>query len=456
MEIIKLNIIPNGTTPTCHVSQYDNKRVVRIELYEGLTSYTLDPSDEISLAVRKPDNTLVTTSVTNTESNYVDIETTEQMCAVSGFNTCELKIKNGYTVIAMLNFIMQVQPDPTAHGIPSGSALDNLQEQVDDCVEISLQDLYDGTSVMFDSVPNEVHNEPYTVTSAGIKTALDSKADSTDLANYYTKTEINNAFDSLTASDIDYNNLASGLSATNTQQAIDELASQSTDVSYSSNQNTGNKIGDITIDGVTTSLYTGELSTVGDLDDLSDVDTTGKASGDSLRYDGNEWVAKPTTIEMTQAEYNAIVDFTPYANTHIVITDAPNLNATASDIEYSSGVTVKQAIDSKQDSLTVQTITPTRNTTNISTSGYAVSCLKFGRIVVLSVSMTTARALTTDNVILSDLPIPQYDTLRLGLSVIDANNVRVKINASGEMSLHYDDLASGDVIFGEVTYISAS
>ena len=94
-------------------------------------------------------------------------------------------------------------------------------------------------------------------------------------------------------------------------------------------------------------LVNGTVSTVGNLDDLSDVDTTSKASGDSLRYDGNEWVAKPTTIEMTQAEYNAIVDFTPYANTHIVITDAPNLNPTASDIEYSSGVTVKQAIDSK-------------------------------------------------------------------------------------------------------------
>lgn len=93
----------------------------------------------------------------------------------------------------------------------------------------------------------------------------------------------------------------------------------------------------------------GTVSTVGNLDDLNDVDTTGKASGDSLRYDGNEWVAKPTTIEMTQAEYNAIVDFTPYANTHIVITDAPNLNPTASDIEYSSGVTVKDELDDKLD-----------------------------------------------------------------------------------------------------------
>ena len=95
-------------------------------------------------------------------------------------------------------------------------------------------------------------------------------------------------------------------------------------------------------------LVNGTVSTVGNLDDLSDVDTTSKASGDSLRYDGNEWVAKPTTIALTQAEYDALQlsgDLVP--NTHYVITDAPNLNPTASDIEYSSGVTVKQAIDSK-------------------------------------------------------------------------------------------------------------
>lgn len=95
-----------------------------------------------------------------------------------------------------------------------------------------------------------------------------------------------------------------------------------------------------------TKWVNGTVSTVGNLDDLNDVDTTGKASGDSLRYDGNDWVAKPTTIALTQAEYNALQTKEP--NTHYVITDAPNLNPTASDIEYSSGVTVKQAIDSKQ------------------------------------------------------------------------------------------------------------
>ena len=95
-----------------------------------------------------------------------------------------------------------------------------------------------------------------------------------------------------------------------------------------------------------TKWVNGTVSTVGNLDDLSDVDTTGKQEGDSLRYIGNEWKAKPTTVEMTQAEYNAIVDFTPYANTHIVITDAPNLNPTANDIEYSSGVSVADKLTS--------------------------------------------------------------------------------------------------------------
>lgn len=100
-----------------------------------------------------------------------------------------------------------------------------------------------------------------------------------------------------------------------------------------------------------TKWVNGTVSTVGNLDDLSDVDTDGKATGDSLRYDGAEWVAKPTTVEMTQAEWNAIADKAAWRNahknTHLVIKDAPNLNATASDIEYSSGVTVKQAIDGK-------------------------------------------------------------------------------------------------------------
>ena len=124
-----------------------------------------------------------------------------------------------------------------------------------------------------------------------------------------------------------------------------------------------------------TKWVNGTVSTVGNLDDLSDVDTTGKQEGDSLRYIGGEWKAKPTTVEMTKAEYDAIVDFTPYANTHIVITDAPNLNATASDIEYSSGVSVA-------DMLNVETgiFTPSANVSVLRST-----LVKIGNLKILSV-----------------------------------------------------------------------
>lgn len=55
-----------------------------------------------------------------------------------------------------------------------------------------------------------------------------------------------------------------------------------------------------------------------------------------------------TAIECTQAEYDTWKNAGQLKlQTSYIITDAPNLNPTASDIEYSSGVTVKQAIDSK-------------------------------------------------------------------------------------------------------------
>ena len=366
MQTIKLNLIPKGVNPTCYSSQYDTGRVIRVLLFDGITPYTLSNAESVSLSVRKPDNTLITTSVVNTEADYVDIVTTEQMTAVTGINICEIKITEGSKVIGSLNFNMQVELDPTAHGLPSGSALDNLQEQVDSCVENSLERLYDGSSVSFDSEPTASHNAPYTVTSAGIKTALDTKANSSDLNNYYNKTQVDNALAGLTASNIGYDNTnsgltadttqgaidevlsqvpltanalpyentTSGLTADNVQGAIDELASQSTDVSFTSNQSTGNKVGDLTIDGVTTSLYTGEISGVSSIDDLSDVDTTGKVKDSSIVWDGtSEFIAKKLTVEMEQADYDALGgDYSNYKGCTIVIKDGQDVTCNLGDL----------------------------------------------------------------------------------------------------------------------------
>lgn len=72
----------------------------------------------------------------------------------------------------------------------------------------------------------------------------------------------------------------------------------------------------------------------------------GKLIRNGIEYGGGNGT---DIFKVTQAEYDALVQAgTLVHNALYVISDAPNLNPTASDIEYSSGVTVKQAIDSKQ------------------------------------------------------------------------------------------------------------
>lgn len=134
----------------------------------------------------------------------------------------------------------------------------------------------------------------------------------------------------------------------------------------------------------------GTVSTVGNLDDLNDVDTTGKASGDSLRYDGNDWVAKPTTIACTQAQYNTWKNATPSQlkkGVHYVITDAPNLNPTASDIEYSSGVTVADKLTSLDTNKADKTLTSGTVTasSNVTVARYTLK--QFGNIKFLSLAL---------------------------------------------------------------------
>lgn len=135
MEIIKLNLIPSGVNPTCHAKQYDKGRTIRFELFNGLTPYTLQSGDTVTLNLRKPDNTIIESSVTATQgNNYVDLVTTEQMCAVVGYNLGCFKIVNGEDDIGTLNFIMAVERDVLADGIPSQSVIEDLDALVQEAV----------------------------------------------------------------------------------------------------------------------------------------------------------------------------------------------------------------------------------------------------------------------------------------------------------------------------------
>ena len=209
MEIIKLNIIPNGITPICHASQFDIKRKIGIALFDNMDPYNLSGEETVSLSVRKPDKTIITKTLEIESGNYLEFETTEQMCAIAGENKCEIKISYDDMTIGSLNFIMQVERDPLFKGIQSESEIENLQEQVNTAVATAVSGQYDSENVIFDSEPTLNNNIPYTVTSDGIKRALNQKAD----------------LSALRADNISFDNTGSGLSATDVDEAIKELES---------------------------------------------------------------------------------------------------------------------------------------------------------------------------------------------------------------------------------------
>lgn len=177
MERITLNIIPKGITPVCHASQFDIGRVIRCDIMDNLQGYVF--SDEtVELRVCKPDNNIVTESVDVVSGDtYVLIETTEQMTACDGVNKCELRIMKGNVRIGSLNFDMKVEVDPLKDGIESETVIHNLESMVDGMVAEDVAEQYDSSNVIFDEEPTENHGVGYTVTSEGIKTAIDNAFD---------------------------------------------------------------------------------------------------------------------------------------------------------------------------------------------------------------------------------------------------------------------------------------
>ena len=359
MEIIKLNIIPSGVNPTCHASQYDEGRVIRVELYEGLTPFTLQASDEIGLSIRKPDDKIVTMVVENTEDNYVDIVTTKQACAIVGANLCELTIKRSSVNIGTLNFYMQVERDPLADGDDSESDIRDLQERVNACVEIALADLYDGTSVLFDDEPVLDHDAPYTVSSDGIarafgvvNTALAGKVDNSYLTtNYYNKTQIDGALSGKvdnsaleyyytkneTYSKTEVNNLFSAF-------GIDDLYDVEIDEqTLAAGQG-------IVYDAVTGKFTNGEVSSTSTLEELTDTDINNKQDGDGILFNAtsNKWINQAITKELSKAAYDNLSQAEKENGTAYYVPDDTSAPITAEDITYSAGVTVKTQLDANE------------------------------------------------------------------------------------------------------------
>ena len=183
MEQIKVDLIPGRAIPVCHASQYDKGRTIRVNLTQGLSqNYILDGTEDVTINVRKVDGNLVVEQLSVVEGkSYIDFSTTEQMTACYGSNTADIIIKKDDVEIGTMNFILEVEKDPRQDGVVSTSAIYNLEVQIREINESMVPDMvaeqlatqYDSENVVFDNTPTDGHNSPYTVTSAGIKAAIE-------------------------------------------------------------------------------------------------------------------------------------------------------------------------------------------------------------------------------------------------------------------------------------------
>lgn len=157
----------------------------------------------------------------------------------------------------------------------------------------------------------------------------------------------------------------------------------------------------------------------------------GKLIRNGIEYGGGNGT---DIFEVTQAEYDALKQAgTLVHNALYVISDAPNLNATADDIEYSSGVTVKQAIDSKQDSLPFVGQAVTWNDTNVTGGTDIKWYYKYGRVVIAHLEFTPKSGrISNGNVICSGLPKPHTNYNCFG-----GNQQQMVINANGELVWYF-------------------
>ena len=113
MQSLDIDIIPGIIqTPSCYVSQNDNLREIRLNLFSNGEAYSLSGDESLSLSIRKPSGEAKSIFVYNTGSNYVIISIDETITDLFGVCVCELRIVKNDSDIGAMNFLMKVEPNP--------------------------------------------------------------------------------------------------------------------------------------------------------------------------------------------------------------------------------------------------------------------------------------------------------------------------------------------------------
>ena len=187
-EVIKLNLIPSGEMPTYHCSQFDNGRLILIDLFNGEDEYSLPAGYTAELHTRKMDNNIVTLATTSVSSNHLTFTSTEQLTACAGNNLSEVSIKDASDyVVGTLNFWLYVEKDPLQGGLTSTSSIHDLTDQIEEITtEIVGENYYNKSET--DDLLDLKADKSTTYTKTEVNTLLNSKADASSV---YTKSETN-------------------------------------------------------------------------------------------------------------------------------------------------------------------------------------------------------------------------------------------------------------------------
>ena len=196
---IVLNLIPKkGDEPVIfYASQYESARPFIADLFWGDTEFAPGDDCYAELDIRKNDNNLVViTDDVAIDNNEVSVVLPVQALTCIGKNLGQVKIYGADDqLIAALNFLLEVQPDPLAGGVDSETAIDNLTTQIESIAEEVIgENYYDKTevdSLLADKADvSDLPDMTQYYTKTQTDTLLNGKADA---STTYTKTEVDNA-----------------------------------------------------------------------------------------------------------------------------------------------------------------------------------------------------------------------------------------------------------------------
>ena len=264
---IDLNLIPGGVAPRVDVSQYDHGQTITCVLWDGNTAFSLPNGSAASVTGTKPDGTGFIYACTYYQGSPV-VTITEQMTAVAGEVACELVIVGDGDRQGTVNFVLDVEPAAMRSDVPISETdipiiqqLPEIVAEVEGYAEEAHQWATYGSegetpsatnnakywagiaqtyatgalhwmgSVAFEDIPTtglangDFYNitNDFTTDNRFIEGAGKECAAGTNIV--YTGSLWDIVTPATTASQVKFDNTGTGMSATNTQDAIEEVNS---------------------------------------------------------------------------------------------------------------------------------------------------------------------------------------------------------------------------------------